>query len=308
MKLEIHDVDHGACVVITSPQGHRLMLDCGQSLSRPWFPSITYGGGVINTLLLMNLDEDHVEDLDDLWKSTSIKALGSNPTVSAEALKAMKTSGMRRGVTRAHNILSALGPGFHGEWLDGLGGVQWQAFWNKYECDFTDTNNLSLVVFVKYGAFTALFGGDLETAGWNKLLMIPAFRARLPEVSLFMASHHGRESGKCEELFTLCAPQLIVFSDGQKEYESQETTGWYSRRAKGIPDWTQPAGLLGQPRRRVMTTRSDGTIRIDVAVNGNWNVTPNSRTAPFHNVLQALGLLHPPYPWSRSPYPWSQLG
>jgi hypothetical protein len=48
------------------------MLDCGQSLLRPWFPSITFSGQVINTLLLMNLDEDHVEDLEDLWKSTKI--------------------------------------------------------------------------------------------------------------------------------------------------------------------------------------------------------------------------------------------
>jgi hypothetical protein len=119
---------HGSCVVVTGPQGHRLMLDCGQSLSRPWFPSFTYYREVINTLLLMNLDEDHVEDLEDIWKSTRIMALGSNPTVSASALRLMKPNGMRRGVNTAHNILSALGPGFHGQWLDDLGGVHWHAF------------------------------------------------------------------------------------------------------------------------------------------------------------------------------------
>ncbi len=67
MQIDIHDVDHGACVTVTGPRGHRLMLDCGQSLSRPWFPSIVFGGQLINTLLLTNLDEDHVEDLEDLW-------------------------------------------------------------------------------------------------------------------------------------------------------------------------------------------------------------------------------------------------
>jgi beta-lactamase superfamily II metal-dependent hydrolase len=297
MQIEIHDVDHGACVVVTGPRGHRLMLDCGQSLSRPWFPSVTFGAQVINTLLLLNLDEDHVEDLEDLWKSTKIMALGSNPTVSASALKLMKTSGMRRGVNAAHNILSAFGPGFHGQWLDDLGGVHWHAFWNRYGSDFTDTNNLSLAVFVKYGPFTALFGGDLETAGWKKLLLIPGFRARVLEVNLFVASHHGRESGKCEELFQWCAPDLIVFSDGPKEYETQETAGWYYRRAKGIPDWSQPVSLLGQPRRHVMTTRSDGTIRIDVTENGRWNVTRNPRPNPLLEGFSALGLFQPVYPW-----------
>jgi beta-lactamase superfamily II metal-dependent hydrolase len=296
MQIEIHDVDHGSCVVITGPRGHRLMLDCGQSLSRPWFPSITFGGQVINTLLLMNLDEDHVEDLEDLWKSTKIMALGSNPTVSASALKFMKTSGMRRGVTAAHNILSAFGPGFHGQWWGDLGGVHWHAFWNKYGTDFLDTNNLSLAVFVKYGPFTGLFGGDLETAGWKKLLWIPAFRARLLEVNLFVASHHGRESGKCEELFQWCAPDLIVFSDGPKEHETQETTDWYYRRAKRIPDWSQPVGLFGPPRRHVMTTRNDGTIHIDIDENGRWNVTGNSRQNSLVEGLSALGLLQPPFP------------
>jgi len=296
MRIDIHDVDHGACATITGPRGHRLMLDCGQSLTRPWFPSVTFRGSIVNTLLLMNLDEDHVEDLEDLWESTRILAFGSNPTVSAAALKFMKPSGMRRGVTAAHNILSTFGPGFHGRWLDDLGGVHWQAFWNKYGADFTDTNNLSMAVFVKFGPFTALFGGDLETAGWRKLLMIPAFRARLPDVNLFVA-YHGRESGKCDELFQWCTPDLIVFSDGPKEYDSQETTGWYSRRAKGLPDRSHPASLFCSPMRYVITTRSDGTIHVDVNENGRWNVTINPRPALGLGGLGALSLFPPVSPW-----------
>jgi hypothetical protein len=279
MRIEIHDVDHGSCVMITGPLGHRLMLDCGLSLTRPWFPSVIYAGQVINTLMLMNLDEDHVEDLEDLWRYTTIEALGSNPTVSAPALKAMKTDGMRRGVAAAHGILTTLGPGFRGGWLDDLGGVHWHAFWNRYGVDFVDPNNLSLAVFVRYGGFTALFGGDLETPGWRKLLTIPSFRARLSEVRLLVASHHGRENGKCDELFSWCRPDLIVFSDGPKQHETQETASWYYQRANGIPDLTRPATLSGEPSRRVVTTRNDGTVRIDVTEAGRWNVTLNPRSS-----------------------------
>jgi hypothetical protein len=269
------------------------MLDCGQSSSRQWWPSIAYYGEVINTLLLMNLDEDHVENLQHLWKNTTIKAIGSNPTVTADALKWMKPDGMRSGVSAAHNILAKLGPGFHGEWADDLGGVRWHAFWNRYGWDFDKTNDLSLAVFVSYGGFTALFGGDLETAGWRKLLENPLFRARLPEVKLFVASHHGRESGKCAELFNHFSPDLIIFSDGPKEFETQETTDWYARRANGILDYYRPAGAFGQPRRYVMTTRSDGTLRIDVLPGGAWNVTRNPRPDSTGSALAALGLLQP---------------
>jgi hypothetical protein len=164
--------------------------------------------------------------------------------------------------------------------------------------DFTDTNNLSLAVFVKFGSFTALFGGDLETPGWKRLLLNSDFRARLREVSLYVASHHGRESGKCDEVFQHCRPSLVVFSDGPKEHETQEATDWYARRAWGVPDYSRPAGLLGQPRRYVMTTRSDGTIHIDIAENGRWNVTTSQRTNPLLASLGPLGLLPPSNPWN----------
>ena len=38
--------------MITSPDRHRLMLDCGESMKRPWFPSITYSQQRIDTLML----------------------------------------------------------------------------------------------------------------------------------------------------------------------------------------------------------------------------------------------------------------
>lgn len=290
MKLEIHDVDHGGCVLATSPTGHRLMLDCGLSFGRPWFPSITYRGEYIDTLMLLNLDEDHVEDLQALWNDCPIGAIVSNPTVTAAALSAMKSKGMRSGVRTAHNILSAFGTGLIGNYTHSLGGIHWHAFWNAYGTEFTDTNNLSLAVFVTFGGVTILFGGDLETAGWRKLLLNPDFRRRLSEVKVFVASHHGRDNGCCDELFLWCRPELIIFSDGEKQHETQETAAWYRGKATGIPDWTRSPGIFGiQPKRHVMTTRKDGTIQIDVTAAGEWSVTRKPR--PYLGALSTLPAL-----------------
>lgn len=33
------------------------------------------------------------------------------------------------------------------------------------------------------------------------------FRQRLAEVNVFVASHHGRENGYCEEVFQYCKPE-----------------------------------------------------------------------------------------------------
>lgn len=279
MQIDIHDVDHGGCSVVTGPDNHRLMLDCGLSVGRSWFPSIAHYGERIHTLMLLNLDEDHCEDLSYLLKHCPVGAVVSNPTVTAPALQAMKAEcGMRDGVATANALLQSFGTGLIGDWSHHLGGVQWNAFWNHYGIDFTDTNNLSLAVFIRFGGFTILFGGDLERAGWRKLLQIPDFRALLPSTNIYVASHHGRENGCCDEVFELCQPELVIFSDGRKQYETQETHGWYANRARGIPDFSKPAGLLGQPLRRVMTTRRDGTIRINIGDDGRYLVTPSRQT------------------------------
>jgi beta-lactamase superfamily II metal-dependent hydrolase len=274
MRIEVHDVDHGGCTVITGPTGHRLMLDCGLSRDRPWYPSITYRDQRIDTLMLMNLDEDHCEDLPHLWRNCSIGGIVSNPTVDAQALRSMKAEcGMRAGVEAATTILERFGPGFLGDWSHDLGGVAWHVFWNRYRADFTDTNNLSLATFVHFGPFTILFGGDLERAGWRRLLRNPNFRAKLATTTVYVASHHGRENGCCDEVFEICSPELVIFSDGSKQYGTQETRDWYAKRARGIPDVSKPAGLLRQPVRKVMTKRRDGTIMIEVGDDGRFWVS-----------------------------------
>ena len=294
MKIEIHDVDHGGCAVVTGPAGHRLMLDCGLCSDRPWYPSVTFLGQRIDTLMLMNLDEDHCEDLPYVWRDCPIGGLVSNPTVDARALRAMKAKhGMRDGVTAATQIFERFGPGFLGSWWHDLGGVAWQIFWNRYAVDFTDTNNLSLAAFVRFGAFTILFGGDLERVGWRWLLRNPDFRAKLAMVNVYVASHHGRENGCCNEIFEICRPQLTVFSDGRKQYGTQETRDWYASRTVGIPDYTKPEGLFGlRPLRKVMTTRRDGTITINVANDGR-DVVSSTRIESAVALSGLLGTFQP---------------
>jgi beta-lactamase superfamily II metal-dependent hydrolase len=56
-------------------------------------------------------------------------------------------------------------------------------------------NDLSLAVVVQFGDFKILFAGDLEVTGWRRLLALPSFRHDLIGITIFVASHHGRENG-----------------------------------------------------------------------------------------------------------------
>ena len=161
------------------------------------------------------------------------------------------------------------------------------------------TNDLSLAVIVQFGKFKILFAGDLEVAGWRRLLMIPAFRQDVQDVSVFVASHHGRESGCCAELFALLRPQLVIISDDERQYDSQDTDDWYRTRCSG-------AVFVTNERRYVATTRNDGSMRIDVTADGRWTIQrvtvrdwPRSTTPSQPQLdlgaLAALGLGHEPF-------------
>lgn len=286
MRVQIFDVGHGGCAVITAPNGARIMLDCGFNAKRAWFPSTAYFGERIDLLVATNLDEDHLDDLPRLWESAFISSLFTNPTVSACALRQMKPDGMRPGVSKMHSILPYLVEGRMGSLPVDLGGARAWCYYNTYP-SFSKTNDLSLAVFVRWGNFTILYAGDLEEASWRNLLKLPDFAADLQSVNVLVASHHGRDNGCCAEAFDLLQPHIVIFSDAEKQYETQETTNWYARRAKGIPDYSSLT-MDGNPRtRRVFTTRSDGGIDIQVGSTGFfWVYTERSLGGwPFDGVI-----------------------
>jgi hypothetical protein len=105
----------------------------------------------------------------------------------------------------------------------------------------------------------------MEKAGWLQLLRSPAFIQELYDVNLFVASHHGRENGYCEEVLNLC-PQIraIIISDKKMGYQTQETVDRYRRYANGF--------LYGADTRRVLTTRRDSSMLFQLPPFGTGSV------------------------------------
>lgn len=199
----------------------------------------------------------------------------------------MKPDGMRAGVSKIHELLPYFTDGELGSLPEDYGGAHAWCHYNRYP-HFTKTNDLSLAVFIRYGAFTILFAGDLERAGWNSLLQRPSFIQDLQSVNVLVASHHGRDNGCCEEAFKFFIPDIVVFSDCEKKYGTQETSGWYACRTRGITDLSAPPGAFGVPsRRKVLTTRRDGTINIAVYPTGFYNIE-TERTLSQAGALNAI--------------------
>lgn len=252
MEIEIFDVEHGGCALVTADNKRRILIDCGHNSTTGWRPSWALprcGIHRIDLLVVSNYDEDHVSDLPNLIKDVEISALSRNKSVSSGNLRQMKAeNGMGTGIDALASMIDSYTAA--ADPLD-LGDLQRSVFYNNYP-EFEDENNLSVVTILCYHDFGIIFPGDIEKAGWLTLLRRTDFRAALAGVKVFVASHHGRESGYCADVFKYCTPDIVVFSDSGIQYDTQETLGLYRKHVKGI--------RLNGIDRYVLTTRKDGVI------------------------------------------------
>lgn len=254
MEIKIFDVEHGFCAYVVADNGNVMLIDCGHNRETGFRPS-TYlparGCTGIERFIVSNYDEDHLSDLPYLRQRLPIQILRRNKSIDADELRKLKvrTGPIQPGMAALLDMIETYtwdvtNPPEFPE-------IELSTFYNHYP-EFEDTNNLSLVAFLHYKDIHIIFPGDIERLGWNALLQSQSFQEHLRRINIFVASHHGRESGYCPDVFDQCLPEIVIMSDEHIQYETQETE--YSRHTTGIP-W-------GEGRRYVLTTRKDGTITI----------------------------------------------
>lgn len=267
MKIQIFDVSHGFCAYLVADNGNVMLFDCGHNEESGFRPSSylpASGCCAIERFFITNYDHDHVSDLANLREALPISILHRNKTIPPDVLRKLKekngplTEGLKAVINMSSTYTSDItNPPEYPS-------IEWNVFHNNYPV-FEDTNNLSLVVFVYYDNMGIVFPGDLEKAGWQELLKNPAFCEHLARVNIFVASHHGRQSGYCEEVFGFCKPDIILISDHAICYDTQNVD--YKKHAKGIP-WNNT-----QEKRYVLTTRSDGMITVSKTIGKGYYVS-----------------------------------
>ena len=256
--------------MVTADTGSRMLIDCGSNSTTGWRPSRhlpSSGIRSIDMFVVTNYDEDHVTDLPNLRASSGdgqpnvqLKSLLRNKTVSIQALRQMKSAGGMGYGTK--ELLSMITEYTGGPLSVDWGSLSYNIFSNSYPNDFTDTNNLSLVLFLHCFDLNLVFPGDLETAGWDKLLENDKFVEELKSVNVFVASHHGRESGRSDSIFQIegVMPEIVIFSDAGIQFDTQNTAEWYRKRSRGIK--------FRGGKRHVFSTRRDGKITLEAHSHG----------------------------------------
>jgi beta-lactamase superfamily II metal-dependent hydrolase len=268
MQLDVFNVEHGACALLTCDDGKRLMFDCGHNGTTGWKPGSylrSIGVYSITALFITNYDEDHVSGIRNLFENVTVPVIFRNMSVPPATIAHLKTEdGMGPGIEfLVDTITSWQKTGTTVGSADlGLSNVQVNMFCNSLS-EFDDENNLSMLVELKALGTKFIFTGDLEKSGWLRLISRTDVQQALGLTDVFFASHHGRENGCCDDVFKHCKPRFVVISDKVKGYQTQETTNYYLDRARG-------GTFRGNSSRYVLTTRSDGNMRFRMFANNTF--------------------------------------
>ena len=269
LEILIFDVKHGNAIYIRTPNGKDVLIDCGSNDSNGFSPSdyIKKQNRTIDYLIVSHPHCDHISDIENFVKYHKPDLLDRPQMSLSKILEANQESCEDRVNTyfKFQESYSKSVDEENNPENDTFGGGA--SFINfKSNADESNINNLSVVSFLKYLNFIILFPGDIEEKRWKQLLDNEKFIELLKKTDIIVASHHGRDSGYCKEIFNYFSPYLTIISDGR--FTETSATSKYSEKSRGWEVWKSNGKKI---TRNVLSTRNDGAIKINVGRNSDEN-------------------------------------
>lgn len=200
MAVRFVDVGQGDGSVIEFPDGKTLVIDTAADANGAVNSVLASDKRTtINWLVATHPDADHIGGLAGVIASNDVKSVwaphvNSSTRTYTNFLNAVSSAGLS-----IHNAVSsktiAKGSGYSIELL-----------WPPKDASYSDTNDYSAIVLVKYGSKRFLFTGDAPVEAQEQ--------AGSGRVDVLKVSHHGSASGTDDALAATLSPQIAVLSYG----------------------------------------------------------------------------------------------
>jgi competence protein ComEC len=252
------DVGQGDGTWVSLPGGASLLVDAGprderrdsgESVIEPALRA--EGAGRIANALLSHAHLDHFGGFEWLARRGWIGTLWENGRDRRGAWRRGLATALRRHGGRAVGVARdttlALSEGTAS--LTSLRGI----------ADGPHENDASLAGLLRVSGATALFAGDLETAGEEEVL------PRLAPVDIVKAPHHGSKTSSGEDWVERLHPSVVLVSCGEHNrfhHPSSTVLGRYQRHGA-----------------RVLRTDREGAIRLTLVPGGAW-ISTRAHPAP----------------------------
>jgi len=256
LELVVLDVGQGDAALLRSPGGRWVLVDAGPRTrtfdagARIVLPYLRRRGvEALDLLILTHPDMDHVGGAASILEEFPVGAIldpgvATGTEVFLDALEAAQGRGVPWHVIDAGDSLK----------LDGMALRVLAPEAREEDGAEEDKNAFSLVLEVRYGAFTALLTGDAPAESEERFLL----RLRSPRIQVLKVGHHGSSTSTTRELLERTNPEVALISVGRRNRFGHPDPGVLARlRGAGARVFrTDLEGVL------VVRARQDGSYRV----------------------------------------------
>ena len=272
LRVNVCDVAHGDCIHVSTPGGKNVLIDCGgkgdTSASR-WLEALEVES--LHCLMISHPHIDHIQDIVNIDECFCPGTFRRNKAITREKIKEENEDVfddcediIEKYLEMNQRYIARTPPANNTTRHEWDGSAYIYRFCNHNQ--EMGLNDLSCTSFIRCGGHTILHAGDLEEDGWRELLKNEQFCNQLSSTTVLVASHHGRKSGFCSDVFDLLRPVITIVSDGR--FQDSSATNRYYEVTKGLE--------VDGEERRVLTTRKDKTITVEITDGGALSVECDS--------------------------------
>lgn len=267
LYLRVWDVQRGSAAYIKTPNGKNIVQDLGVG-------SLRTGVATFSPLLFMKdkmnvdrLDEviithphgDHIYDIrnfDILNTQAFFRPEHLTESAIIDSNRAEDRAVVDRYIEINRRCSGPLSKSDSPLQETNNGGANIQLFLST-RCDLCNINNHSVVAVISYATSKIVLPGDNEKESWHELLQQSSFRQAIDGTDIFVAAHHGTESGYYAALFEHIHPKLVIISNGR--FTGNACIARYSNVASG---WNVHRRSGANVEKKCLTTALDGIIEI----------------------------------------------
>jgi competence protein ComEC len=209
LELVFIDVGQGDSILIKTPQGKFILVDGGGSDftdigSRKVLPFL-YHRGVRELFLAINThpDTDHLLGIEKVLNELPVKyILLPDSLDESEKYQNLKKVAQKQQV--------AIIPASAGNQVDTGENIELKILHPQTGYKSDDANNQSLVLYIRYGNFSALLTGDIDTQVMQELID----NYQLGPISVLKVPHHGSKSSLLSTFYDETRARWAVISVG----------------------------------------------------------------------------------------------
>jgi len=269
LYLKLWDVKYGNATYIKTPNGKNIVQDLGIGALKTGSATFSPLSFLKNSMKIDKLDEviithphaDHIKDIFNFDSFTPEVINRPKHLTKAEIVTANRKEDQElvekyiEISTRYNEDISANNTPLHAQ---NNGGTSIQVF-HSTGSNPANINNQSVVTVISYAKSKVILPGDNDEESWQELLSQNSFKKAIEDTDIFVASHHGLESGFCNDLFDYFHPKLIIISNGR--FADNNCLMRYKEIASGLDIHLRNGGIA---EKKCLTTKSDGNIEIAI--------------------------------------------